>query len=153
MIGIVSADVMPGVEWSKTFGGTDWDVFNSVGVCADGGYVLSGSTMSQGAGSGDGWVVKIESECPDSDGDSWDDCHELEFGTNPNAVDTDGDGIWDPQDPNPWIAGTTTSTTTTTTMTTLTITTTPSRAPAQDVLIGVICMTFVTYITSRLRRI
>ena len=56
--------------------------------------------------------------CPDTDGDGWDDCYELQFGTDPNSVDTDGDGIWDPQDPNPWVAGTTTSATTSTTTTT-----------------------------------
>jgi hypothetical protein len=37
----------------------------------------------------------------DSDGDGWDDEQERRAGTNPHKVDTDGDGIWDPQDPNP----------------------------------------------------
>jgi hypothetical protein len=37
----------------------------------------------------------------DSDGDGWDDEQERRAGTNPYKVDTDGDGIWDTQDPNP----------------------------------------------------
>ena len=37
----------------------------------------------------------------DSDGDGWDDEQERRAGTNPHKVDTDGDGIWDSQDPNP----------------------------------------------------
>ena len=42
----------------------------------------------------------------DSDGDGWDDEHERRAGTNPYNVDTDGDGIRDPEDPNPLVAST-----------------------------------------------
>ena len=37
----------------------------------------------------------------DSDGDGWSDAQEQAAGTNPNNVDSDGDGYWDPHDPNP----------------------------------------------------
>ena len=37
----------------------------------------------------------------DSDGDGWSDGQEQRGGTDPFNVDTDGDNIWDPQDPNP----------------------------------------------------
>ncbi|HEX78024.1 MAG TPA: hypothetical protein G4O03_06395, partial [Dehalococcoidia bacterium] len=37
----------------------------------------------------------------DSDGDGWPDSQEELAGTDPHAVDTDGDGYWDPHDPNP----------------------------------------------------
>ena len=37
----------------------------------------------------------------DSDGDGWSDTQERTAGTNPNNVDSDGDGYWDPHDPNP----------------------------------------------------
>jgi hypothetical protein len=37
----------------------------------------------------------------DSDGDGWSDEQEQRAGTNPYNVDTDGDDIWDPQDPSP----------------------------------------------------
>ena len=43
---------------------------------------------------------------PDSDGDGWDDEHERRAGTNPYNADTDGDGIRDPEDPNPLVAST-----------------------------------------------
>ena len=50
----------------------------------------------------------------DSDGDGWGDFKEKNAGTNPYNVDTDNDGIWDPHDPNPLIAFSTTPTTITT---------------------------------------
>jgi hypothetical protein len=37
----------------------------------------------------------------DSDGDGWSDVQERTARTNPNNVDSDGDGYWDPHDPNP----------------------------------------------------
>lgn len=37
----------------------------------------------------------------DSDGDGWPDAQEKLVGSSPNKVDTDGDGYWDPHDPNP----------------------------------------------------
>lgn len=37
----------------------------------------------------------------DLDGDGWPDDQEKRAGTNPYNVDTDSDGYWDPQDPNP----------------------------------------------------
>lgn len=37
----------------------------------------------------------------DSDGDGWIDAQERRAGTDPNKKDTDNDGHWDPQDPNP----------------------------------------------------
>ena len=37
----------------------------------------------------------------DSDGDGWIDEYEREIGTDPHNKDTDGDGYWDPKDPNP----------------------------------------------------
>jgi hypothetical protein len=37
----------------------------------------------------------------DSDGDGWSDSQEISAGTNPEDKDTDDDGYWDPNDPNP----------------------------------------------------
>ncbi|MEE9492662.1 MAG: M14 family zinc carboxypeptidase [Gammaproteobacteria bacterium] len=39
--------------------------------------------------------VKIEGICADSDTDGLDDCFELQIGTNPALIDTDGDGVSD----------------------------------------------------------
>lgn len=41
------------------------------------------------------------SQTIDSDGDGWPDAQENIAGTDPNDVDTDDDGYWDPHDPNP----------------------------------------------------
>ncbi len=45
-------------QWTKTYGGTDWDFANSVKITADGGYILCGSTYSYGKGDQDYYVVK-----------------------------------------------------------------------------------------------
>jgi hypothetical protein len=43
----------------------------------------------------------ISCEPIDSDGDGWSDAQEAIAATDPNNVDTDNDGYWDPYDPNP----------------------------------------------------
>ncbi|HDN68417.1 MAG TPA: hypothetical protein ENG23_02400, partial [Methanomicrobia archaeon] len=48
---------VPEEEWSKTFGGSDWDWAYTVEQTADGGYILAGETESYGAGSYDFWLV------------------------------------------------------------------------------------------------
>jgi hypothetical protein len=51
-----------GVEqWSKTVGGTNSDGFYAVQQTSDGGFIASGSTMSYGGGSQDGFLVKFNS--------------------------------------------------------------------------------------------
>ena len=49
-------------EWSKLFGGAEWDRFYSVQQSSDGGYILAGYTTSFGAGNRDGYVVKLDKE-------------------------------------------------------------------------------------------
>ena len=50
-------------------------------------------------------IVYEEEQYPDSDGDGWSDEEEAIVGTNPNTVDTDGDGTPDPEDPYPLKSG------------------------------------------------
>lgn len=46
------------------------------------------------------YLEEIESQM-DTDGDGWTDAQEEIAGTDPNKVDTDDDGYWDPHDSNP----------------------------------------------------
>jgi uncharacterized delta-60 repeat protein len=50
-----------GTYWAETYGGTDEDGGVSVQQTSDGGYMVEGSTLSFGAGSGDVWVMKLDS--------------------------------------------------------------------------------------------
>ena len=49
-------------QWDKTFGGSDYDLAESVIQTSDGGYALAGRTASKGAGSNGMWLVKVNSE-------------------------------------------------------------------------------------------
>jgi len=51
----------PEEEWSRTFGGSDWDEAYSVQQTTDGCYILAGETFSYGAGCSDLWLVKTDS--------------------------------------------------------------------------------------------
>jgi len=60
-VGCVSGATAPEEEWDKTFGGTESDWAYSVQQTSDGGYVLAGYTESYGAGDGDAWLIKTDS--------------------------------------------------------------------------------------------
>lgn len=48
------------VQWTKTFGGTDYEVAWSVEQTKDTGYIIVGSTYSYGNGQSDIWLVKTD---------------------------------------------------------------------------------------------
>ena len=58
---ILKLDASGNIIGQKTYGGTDDDVAFSAQQTSDGGYILAGLTMSFGAGSGDLWILKINS--------------------------------------------------------------------------------------------
>jgi hypothetical protein len=49
------------IEWERIYGGSDQDWFSTVQQTSDGGYAVCGSSSSFGAGSSDGWVLKLAS--------------------------------------------------------------------------------------------
>ncbi|MCF8277695.1 MAG: T9SS type A sorting domain-containing protein [Flavobacteriales bacterium] len=51
--------------WSRSYGGSQWDICNKVLALSDGGFALFGQTYSYGAGDGDFYLVRT-----DTDGDT-----------------------------------------------------------------------------------
>jgi predicted secreted protein len=50
----------PPTQWTKTYGGPEFDAATSVVQTSDGGYALAGATNSSGAGVLDAWLVKAD---------------------------------------------------------------------------------------------
>jgi hypothetical protein len=57
---LIKTDASGNKVWEKTFGGSSYDVGNSVQQTSDGGYVVAGETHSYGAGSSDVYLIKTD---------------------------------------------------------------------------------------------
>ena len=57
---LIKTDENGNEQWSKTFGGSEFDAGYSVQQVADGGFIIAGLTESYGAGEGDVYLIKTD---------------------------------------------------------------------------------------------
>ncbi|MBD3289012.1 choice-of-anchor D domain-containing protein [candidate division KSB1 bacterium] len=57
---LFKTDASGNVQWEKTYGGTNWEEGNSIQPTSDGGYIIAGFTVSQGAGARDFYLIKTD---------------------------------------------------------------------------------------------
>jgi hypothetical protein len=78
---LIKTDSIGDTTWTRTIGGSENDVGAAVLQTADGGYIITGTTYSYSAGSGDVWIVKTDA----NGGFVW----------NQNYGGADSDAGWD----------------------------------------------------------
>jgi hypothetical protein len=59
---LVKTNSQGDTQWTRTYGGTDWDVIYSIQQTLDGEYVMAGFTRSVGAGYADFYVMKVNNQ-------------------------------------------------------------------------------------------
>jgi hypothetical protein len=103
---LIKTDNYGNVEWSETYGGDEADRAYHVSQTSDGGFILSGMTSSKGAGSWDGYIIKVsafENQRPNKPTCKYDSASDelVVSATDPDgdqirySVDWENDGIID----------------------------------------------------------
>ena len=59
---LIKTDQQGQEKWIQTFGGSDYDIGNSIEQTYDGGYIITGSTRSYGNGSSDVLLIKTDQQ-------------------------------------------------------------------------------------------
>jgi hypothetical protein len=59
---LLKLDLNGNVSWEKTYGGPSFDDVSEIHQTKDGGYILTGTTLSFGAGNRDAWILKLNAD-------------------------------------------------------------------------------------------
>jgi hypothetical protein len=94
---LIKTDSNGDEEWSQTYGGVPSDWGSDIQLTNDGGYIITGSTFSYGAGFLDAWLIKIagENQPPESPTINGPNSGSSKKALNFifNSVDPDGDDV------------------------------------------------------------
>ncbi|KPJ55609.1 MAG: hypothetical protein AMJ42_06570, partial [Deltaproteobacteria bacterium DG_8] len=88
MIGFCTDICYSAKHWSKTYGGSDFDLATSIQQTQDGGYIVAGYTRSFGADLHDIWVFKLDS----SGNISWQKTYSENRGNGVSSIQQTTDG-------------------------------------------------------------